>query len=218
VCDLNAFDGASTIRTKTMTWKEETVVESLIDKQSARYMPHVSEGFCLKAVELKLVSELMKNSRRSDRELAKALKVSQPTITRARGKLEKEGILREYTVIPDFVKLGFQLASFILVRLSDNLSAEELEKARQITINDMSERTPNEVVLFNRGMGGGYTGVLVSFHKNYSDYVKLVEKVKEYPFVDSSATFSFIVDLKDKTQYRYFTFSTLAKHVLTMLE
>lgn len=160
----------------------------------------------------------MKNSRRSDRELAKALRVSQPTVTRTRSRLEKEGYLREYTVIPDFVKLGFQLASFILVKVKEDLSVEEMEKVRQISLKDMEEKAPNEIVLFNRGMGGAYSGVLVSFHKGYSDYTKLLERIKEYPFVDTSATLSFIVDLNDKIQYRYFTFSTLAKYLLTMLK
>jgi DNA-binding Lrp family transcriptional regulator len=63
----------------------------------------------LKDVELKLVAELMKNSRRSDRELAKVLKVCKATVTRIRSNLEKEGYLREYSAVPDFVKLGFSL-------------------------------------------------------------------------------------------------------------
>ncbi len=170
----------------------------------------------MKNLELKLVAELMKNSRRSDRELAKVLKISQPTVTRTRCKLEKEGYVREYTVIPDFVKLGFQVASFILVKLKKNLSPEEIEKAQQISLKDMTEKAPDEIVLFNRGIGGDYTGVLVSFHRSYSDYTRLVERMKEYPFVDSAATFSFLVNLNDNIQYRYFTFSTLAKHLLTM--
>ena len=158
----------------------------------------------------------MKNSKTSDRELAKRLGVSQPTVSRIRAKLEKEGYIKEYTVIPDFVKLGFQLASFILVKLKKDLSKEELEKARQISLKDMAERAPNEMVLFNRGMGGGYTGVLVSFHKSYSDFSELLTRMREYPFVDISATLTFLVDLNDEIQYRPFTFSTLAKHVLTM--
>jgi DNA-binding Lrp family transcriptional regulator len=47
----------------------------------------------LKDVELKLISELMKNSRKSDRELAKKIGVSQPTVTRTRTKLQKRDIL-----------------------------------------------------------------------------------------------------------------------------
>jgi hypothetical protein len=92
-----------------------------------------------------------------------------------------------------------------------------LEKARQTSLKDMAEKAPDEIVLFNRGIGGGFSGMLVSFHKSYSDYVELVKKIKEYPFVDTSATLSFVVDLNDKIQYRYFTFSTLAKYLLTKL-
>ena len=49
-----------------------------------------SEGVTIvKDVELKLISELMKDSRRSDRELAKAIGVSQPTISRMIRKIGK---------------------------------------------------------------------------------------------------------------------------------
>ena len=40
---------------------------------------------------MSLLLELLKDSKRSDRELAKILGVSQPTITRLRHKLEKNG-------------------------------------------------------------------------------------------------------------------------------
>jgi DNA-binding Lrp family transcriptional regulator len=63
----------------------------------------------MKETELKLISELMKNSRRSDRELAKAIGTSQPTVSRMIQKLEKQGIISEYTMIPDFTKLGYSL-------------------------------------------------------------------------------------------------------------
>ena len=55
-------------------------------------------GNAVKDVELKLVSELMKNSRRSDRELARVLGLSQPTVGRMIKKLEKR---RNYTRVYD---------------------------------------------------------------------------------------------------------------------
>lgn len=167
----------------------------------------------MKDVELKLIAELMKNSRRSDGELARTLKVSQPTVTRMRSRLEREGYLREYTVIPDFVKLGYQLAAITLVKLRDDITTEELEKAQKITLKDMAEKAPNEIVFFDRGMGGGYTGVLISFHKSYSDYSRLAGRIREYPFVNYSDTLNFIVNLKDEIHYRDFTLSTLAEHL-----
>ncbi|MBE0519957.1 winged helix-turn-helix transcriptional regulator, partial [Candidatus Bathyarchaeota archaeon] len=58
-----------------------------------------------------LLYELMKNSKRSDRELAKVVKVSQPTITRMRKNLEKSEYVREYTIVPAVEKLGFELTA-----------------------------------------------------------------------------------------------------------
>jgi len=48
----------------------------------------------MKGIELKLVSELLKNSRRSDRDLAKTIEVSQPTVSRLLKKLKKDGIIK----------------------------------------------------------------------------------------------------------------------------
>lgn len=59
----------------------------------------------MKNVELKLIPEFMKNSRRSDRELARAIGVSQPTVSRFVDKLEKSGVIRVHCV-PDFNKRG----------------------------------------------------------------------------------------------------------------
>jgi DNA-binding Lrp family transcriptional regulator len=82
----------------------------------------------VRGVELKLVSELMKNSRRSDRELAKAVGVSEPTIGRLIKKLEKEGIIQEYTMIPDFAKLGYELMAITLAKMDAPPSAEIVKK------------------------------------------------------------------------------------------
>ena len=59
-----------------------------------------------------LLYELMKNSKRSDRELAKVVDVSQPTITRLRKGLEQINLIREYTVLPALDKLGFEVLAF----------------------------------------------------------------------------------------------------------
>jgi hypothetical protein len=93
---------------------------------------------------------------------------------------------------------------------------EELEKARTHARNIAEGGQLDELVLFRRGMGGDYNAILVSFHRSYIDYTELFRKITESPFIDISATLSFIIDLKDKMKYRHFTFSTLAKYLLTM--
>ncbi|MGB9740196.1 MAG: winged helix-turn-helix transcriptional regulator [Candidatus Bathyarchaeia archaeon] len=46
--------------------------------------------------------ELISNCKISDRELAEALNISQPTVTRVRTWLENNNFIREYSAIPEF--------------------------------------------------------------------------------------------------------------------
>lgn len=156
----------------------------------------------------------MKNSRRSDRELAHAIGVSQPTVSRVIARLKKQGFVKEYTIIPDFKKLGYALASMTFVSLKDKLAGEEIQKSREITIQDLCVNCPSEVVMFERGMGMKFNGVIIAFHRNYASYTKLRDIIKEHGFFDQLRTDSFLIDLQDEVHYRYLTFSTLAKNLL----
>jgi len=174
----------------------------------------MSEGKGLRDVELLVLSELMKDSKRSDRELAKLLGVSQPTVTRMRTKLEKEGYIKEYTVIPDFVKLGYTVMAVACAKLRP-LTPEQYEEVRKITPEELKKEA-SEIVLFERGFGKGFEGVIISFHKDYASYAKFMRRAKSYPFVESIE--SLLVDLNDKLHYRSLTLSTLANHILMSKE
>jgi len=168
----------------------------------------------MKEIELKLISELMKNSRRSDRELAKAIGTSQPTVSRMISRLEKEGVVKEYTVIPDFQKLGYSLAALTLGRVKDEFRRPEvLDEARREFVKSFNE-TAFEVILDERGRGMEYDGIIVSFHRSYSEYADFKRWIKQMPFIDASKLDSFLIDLNDKVHHRYLTFSYLAKHIL----
>jgi len=118
---------------------------------------------------LKLLFELIKNSKRSDREIAKIIGVSQPTITRMRQKLEKKAIV-EYTVIPEWRELGFEIIAFTFVRATRQ--RELIEKARE-----WADRNPN-VVFAGGGEGMGMDGAMISFHRNFSDFSDFIAGLK----------------------------------------
>jgi len=54
----------------------------------------------MKKIMMKLLSELLKDSSRSDRKLGKILGVSQPTVSRTRNKLVKDEVIQQFTIIP----------------------------------------------------------------------------------------------------------------------
>lgn len=168
----------------------------------------------MKDVELKLISELMKNSRRSDKQLAKAIGVSQPTVGRILKKFQKEGVIKEFTVIPDFRKLGYSLAAITLGRLKEQFREPKmLGEARRKFVQSFNEGA-YEVILDERGMGLGYDGIIVSFHRDYSEYLGFKRWVAEMPFIEVNKLDSFLIDLNDEVHHRYLTFSYLAKHLL----
>src|SRR3989337_4373880 len=61
---------------------------------------------------MQLLQELVKNSKRSDRDLAKIVGVSQPTLTRMRKRVERDSYILDYTAIPNMTKLGFEITAF----------------------------------------------------------------------------------------------------------
>jgi DNA-binding Lrp family transcriptional regulator len=167
----------------------------------------------VKELELNLLSELIKNSRRSDRELAKAIGSTQPTVTRTRRKLEKLGVIREYTVIPDFSKLGYELLGLTFVKMKANLSSEQ-ENEIQKFLGRFMEDYPHAELISAWGIGLNKDYVFVTFFKDFSDYWNIQRAAREVPYSDINTFESFLVDLKGPNLTMPLSMSFIAKDIL----
>ena len=124
---------------------------------------------------MSLLLEYLKGSKRSDRELAKVVGVSQPTITRMRQRLVKEGAIKHFTVIPDFVKMGYEIMVISHIKNKALVVTELEEKAEKYW-----KKYPN-VIFVSRAEGMGKNGLLISLHKSYTDYSDfLTENLREW--------------------------------------
>lgn len=137
-----------------------------------------------KEQRLKLLYEMIKAARRSDRELAKALKVSQPTVTRQRTVLEKEKYIIEYTVIPDLVKLGYDFVAVTFLSFAED-RPELFAKARQWT------KARPSIIFAANGEGLSMNSIMVSVHKNYASYSRLITELRRdwQPNLKNAETF-----------------------------
>ena len=171
----------------------------------------------LKDIELRLISELMKNSRRSDRELARVLGKSQPTVTRTRTRLEKEGYIKEYTMIPDFRALGYAIMGATLLEVRGAYTEDKLKEIRKITTK-IEESNPRAALLAVNGLGDGKNRLFITFYENYSDHIESMRLTRQIPQVDVESIQSLLVDLNDETNYRVLSMSAIAKHLQTRLE
>jgi DNA-binding Lrp family transcriptional regulator len=164
----------------------------------------------LKGAELKLIVELMKNSRRSDRELAKAVGVSQPTVNRMIKKLESEGYIKEYTAIPDFRKLGFELVSVNFVKFKAGTDAERIEKLKN-TARQIQTETGLPSLLVMSGMGMGFDRVIIMYHRDYASYAKFKDIMKGAAEGNVEKFESFLAVLDGKNHFQPLSLSSLAK-------
>jgi len=163
----------------------------------------------LKPIDYELLFELMKDSHRSDRQLAKALGVSQPTVTRRRARLE-ENFIEGYTIIPKFGKMGFELAAFTFLKgkLKQKTGQERDEALKKL--NEWYMNQPN-VLLVLDGRGMGWDAVCVSLHKSFSDFAEFtrVQDSELSDWIIESQTFH--ADLNPGIMIKPFHLKYLAK-------
>jgi DNA-binding Lrp family transcriptional regulator len=143
----------------------------------------------LKEVEVKLICELIRNTRKSDRELAKLIGVSQPTVSRIRGRLEKEGVI-EYAGVPDLRKLGFEIIAVTFGNSkNDRYTGAKVTKSKAF-IDDH----PN-LIFVSCGRGLSSDRIAISVHKSYSDYAEYVREIRSEWAEFMTMTDSFLIAL-----------------------
>lgn len=173
----------------------------------------MNEG--IKNTEIKIIAELMKNSHRSDREIAHAVGVSQPTVSRAIKRLEKEGIIKEYTMIPDFKRLGYQIMALAFLGKSETQKQKESEELRKAAI-ELEKKTPYANIMVVDGMGIGKGRVLINLYKDYGSYLEGMATIRSLPNVEPDEAETFLVDLSDEHNFRVLSLEQVARHLQSL--
>ena len=166
----------------------------------------------LKEVDFKILAGLMKNSKISDRKLASRIGVSQPTVTRRRAFLEKELSL-DYTVIPDFSKLGIEIMALHFTHwIPEKYESISKMKEFQREVAEFISETPN-MILTSSGQGFGMSRCGITLHKDYSDLVDYKRRVEERWGKYLSKFETFIISLKNDRVLRPLTLKYLADYI-----
>jgi len=157
----------------------------------------------LKDFELELVSELIRNCRRSDRQLAKVLGVSQPTVTRMRMKLEKKELL-EYSACPNLARLGYTMMAVVFGKRDYEKHPEDVSSKALKFVDEH----PN-VIFASDGNGLDFDRIAISLHRNYSEYSAYIQEMRS-EVKDIMNLESFLIDLATGGVLRPLCMKTLA--------
>jgi DNA-binding Lrp family transcriptional regulator len=130
-----------------------------------------------------LLLEYLRDSSRTDRQMAKMLGVSQPTVSRMRNRLLQEGLVRHFSAIPDFAKLGYEIMVFSFVKFNTEQVAKfDIESVMKIKGRAEEWSQSHPCIIFDaRAEGMGVDAINISLHKDYAAYQKfLTDSKKEW--------------------------------------
>jgi DNA-binding Lrp family transcriptional regulator len=165
-----------------------------------------------KRIESQLIAELLKNSKKSDRELAKIIGVSQPTITRTRTRLEKEGIIKEYTIIPNFSKIGLSIMAVTFFKMRREPTNEETENLKTYA-EEYLKKEIFPLLIADYGIGMGAQRIVISYHKDYDSFLDWLRTVKQSPQGQLGEIETFLISLSSKDSFMPLTHKLLARYI-----
>lgn len=142
--------------------------------------------FMLDDIDRKILRELLKGSNRSQRELAKAIGVSTATVINHVQRLESAGVVRNYTVLLDHERLGYELTVITEITVSKGKLLEVEEEIPKISnvcaVYDVTGLTDAMVVAKFKSRG------------NLSDFTK---KLLAMPNVERTNTHMVLTTIKE---------------------
>jgi DNA-binding Lrp family transcriptional regulator len=168
----------------------------------------------IRELDRKILSKLLKNSRLSDRQVAKLVGASQPTVTRRRAILEKE-IIEGYTTIPKWDKLGYEIIAITFLKSRVRFSSQTKKEKATEKGSMWVMKQPN-IIMVSEGNGLGKNGVIISVHIDYSDYSEFLTKLTSSLSDIVEEPESFIVGTRRAV--KPFNFKYVADHRIILQE
>jgi len=138
-------------------------------------------------VDKDILNELMVDSRHSYRDLAKKAKVSVATAMNRAKKLEKEKIIKRYTTIIDYDKIGYDLEVMIEVRIS---------KGKLFNVEKEIASHPNVFAVYD--ITGDFDATIFARFKNRRQMDNFLKKIQTYDFVERTNTRIILNTIKEK--------------------
>jgi DNA-binding Lrp family transcriptional regulator len=151
----------------------------------------------------------MRDSKRSDRQLAKVLGISQPTVTRKRAILEKE-FIDGYTAIPKWNKLGFEIFAITLVKIKSAIASKEHYEATRKRALDWL-KNQNNIIMAGACRGMGVDSFMISLHKSYPEYDEFMRDYRLEMGEFTEDIQSVLVNLRGKELVKPFHLKYLAE-------
>ena len=127
--------------------------------------------------DLEIIRELRKNSRRSFRELSRAIGISPAALINRIKKLENDDIILGYDAKINFYKLGYDFMGLIQVNIN---------KGALLSVQEKIAVMPGVVAVYD--ITGEYDSMAIVFCKSRSEMSSLIKKINKITEVRKTNT------------------------------
>ncbi len=131
----------------------------------------------LDEVDLAIINALKENAKLGIREISRMLRKSPSTIINRMRRLEKLGIIKGYTVLIDYSKLGYQINAITLLQV-DGAHIEEVERVLALE--------PNVRSVYD--ITGEYDVMIISTFEDVSKLDAFIKKLLKLPYIKKTVT------------------------------
>ena len=142
--------------------------------------------FALDDIDRRMLRELLKNSKRSYRELAKSIGVSAATVINHIQRLESAGVIAGYTVRLDSERLGYDLTVITEITVS---------KGKLLEVEEDIAKIPNVCAVYDvTGLTDAMVIAKFKSRRSLSDFTK---KLLAMPYVERTNTHVVLTTMKE---------------------
>ena len=134
----------------------------------------------------KILNVLIKTSRLSYRQIAQLLKVSVATVMHHVKKLEEEKVIKQYTAVLDYEKLGYDVAVLIEIKIS---------KGKLFEVEKKVAHHPSVVAVYDHT--GAFDTLIIAKFKTRLLMDKFLKQLQAYDFVERTETMLILNTLKE---------------------
>ena len=142
--------------------------------------------FTLDDIDRKLLKELLVDSKRSFRELAKSIGVSAATVINHVQRLESAGVITDYSVQLDHERLGYELTVVTEITVS---------KGKLLEMEEEIAKIPNVCAVYDvTGLTDAMVIAKFKHRRNLSDFTK---KLLAMPYIERTNTHVVLTTVKE---------------------
>jgi DNA-binding Lrp family transcriptional regulator len=142
--------------------------------------------FALDEIDRKLLGELLRNSKRSYRELARAIGVSAATVINRVQRLESGGVIKDYSIRLDHERLGYELTVVTEIIVS---------KGKLLETEEEIAKLPCTCAVYD--VTGLTDAMVVAKFKSRSSLSEFTKRLLSMPYVERTNTHVVLTTVKE---------------------